>query len=272
MTELKVKVKNLEKSLAGFKSAVVAFSGGVDSAFLLFKTLQALGKENVLAVTVHSQLHPESGADRAEKMARTMGAKHLILSLDLLGEAAVAANAPDRCYRCKKIIYSKLLELVGKRGFSILLDGSNADDRVDHRPGFRALQELSIPSPLMEAGLRKDEIRELSRQAGLATWNRPAEACLASRFPYGRAIDSDALRQVEKAEQYLRERGFTGDLRVRHHGDLARIEINRTDFERLLGAREAVLFEFRKLGFLYITLDLDGFTSGSMNLPLKDRY
>jgi pyridinium-3,5-biscarboxylic acid mononucleotide sulfurtransferase len=269
MSELELKVKTLEKNLAALKSVVVAFSGGVDSAFLLFKALQTLGKDKVLAVTVHSQLHPASGADRAEKLARTMGAKHLIMSLDLLAEPAVAANTSDRCYHCKKTIYCKLLELTEKRGFAVLLDGTNADDRADHRPGFRALQELAVPSPLLEAGLYKNEIRELSRQAGLVTWNRPAEACLASRVPYGQKIDSSALRQVEEAELFLRDLGYEGDLRVRRHGNLARIEIKRTDYERLLGDREAVLSKFKQLGFLYITLDLDGFISGSMNRPLR---
>lgn len=269
MSELELKVKALEKSLAGFKSVVVAFSGGADSAFLLFKALQVLGKEKVLAVTVHSQLQPADGADCAEKLARTMGAKHLILSLDLLAEPAVAANTPERCYHCKKTIYDKLLELAEKKGFAVLLDGTNAADRVDHRPGFRALQELAIPSPLLAAGLYKNEIRELSRQAGLINWNRPAEACLASRFPYGQMIDSTALRQVEEAELFLRDLGYEGDLRVRCHGDLARIEIERTAHERFLGDREAVLDKFNQLGFLYITLDLNGFISGSMNRTLR---
>lgn len=269
MSELELKVKNLEEGLAAFKSVVVAFSGGVDSTFLLFKALQALGKEKVLAVTIHSQLHPEGGADRAEKLARTMGAKHLIYSLDLLAERPVADNAPDRCYHCKKIIYSKLLELARKQDYKVLLDGSNADDRADHRPGFRALQELAVSSPLLEAGLHKNEIRELSRQAGLVTWNWPAEACLASRIPYGRVINSAALRKVEEAELFLRDLGYEGDLRVRCYGNLARIEVKRRDHERLLGDRETVLEKFRQLGFLYVTLDLEGFVSGSMNRTLE---
>lgn len=265
------KEKQLEKLLSSYDSALIAFSGGVDSSYLLFKALQVLGRQKVLAVTVHSQLHSTGAADAAEKLARKMGAKHLILSLDLLAEPAVRENSVERCYFCKKSIYLKMLTIAKERGYSTMLDGSNTDDQGDHRPGFRAMQELGISSPLLASNITKEEVRFFSEQAGLSTFNKPSESCLASRFPYGRAINSDVLRQVEKAEQFLREMGFTGDLRVRNHGDLARIEIKETDFDLLLQGRESVLSKLQELGFIYITLDLDGFTSGSMNRPLKSR-
>ncbi len=259
------KERQLEQLLSGFEAALVAFSGGVDSAFLLSKALKVIGREHVLAVTVNSALNQPQESAEAADLAQKMQARHLVLKIDPLEDEAFASNSSDRCYYCKRNIYSRFVEITAEKGLGIVLDGSNADDPSDHRPGLRALEELGIRSPLLEVSLGKAEIRALAQQAGLPVWDRPAAACLASRFPYGEKITDQKLRMVAEAESYLRSLGVKQNLRVRCHGSLARVEVNRSEDKVVMDQREAIIKKLREFGFAYITLDLYGFESGSMN-------
>lgn len=260
-----LKEQLLVEKIKAYDSALIAFSGGVDSTYLLYKTIQVLGSR-VLAVTVHSQLHTVEEADLAEKLARSLGAKHLVAALDLLALPEVVNNLPERCYSCKKQIFGRLKDIASERGFETVFEGTNADDSADDRPGLRALKELGVQSPLHDAGLTKDEIRLLSKNAGLETWLKPSAACLATRFPRGEQITSGCLKKVADAESFLRKLGLKGDLRVRvHGGNLARIEISDKDKDLIYRHDKDIISGLRKLGFSYTTLDLEGFRSGSMN-------
>ncbi len=259
------KERRLEQNISAYDSALVAFSGGVDSTYLLYKTVQVLGGR-VLAVTAHSQLHPADEVDAAEKLARGLGAGHLVAALDLLALPDVVNNSAERCYSCKKHIFTKMIDIASERDYKTVFEGTNADDTKDERPGLRALKELSIQSPLMAAGLTKDEIRLLSKRAGLATWLKPSAACLATRFPRGEEITSGSLSRVADAERFLRKLGLKGDLRVRvHGGNLARIEISDKERDLIFEHDKKIITAFRKLGFSYTAIDLEGFRSGSMN-------
>ncbi len=264
-----------ERQLVGLLSSIdevvmIAFSGGVDSTYLLSKAAQVIGRERVIAVTFESELYLPGETEAALVLAQKLPIKHLILSTDPLADREFRANTPERCYFCKHKIYSKLLGIAAEKGIAVVLDGSNADDTADYRPGMRALEELGIRSPLLEVSLNKAEIRELSRLAGLPTWNKPAAACLASRFPYGDEITGYKLKQVAEAECFLRQLGVKHDLRVRYHGSLARIEVNKDDLDSILTWREMIVGKLQELGFVYITLDLGGFESGSMNRLLTN--
>lgn len=266
--ETLAKEKSLEKRLGAFSSAVIAFSGGVDSTYLLYKAVEVIGTDRVLALTVESELTTLEEKVKAKEAAESINVKHKVIKLDLLSNPELRRNGPERCYICKKNIYGALLHLAGENSYSAVLDGSNADDTGEYRPGLQALKELKISSPLLEEGLGKEEIRYLSRQAGLATWNRPSAACLASRLPYGEELAPERLEKIAAAEEFLRQIGIANNLRVRCHGSLARIEVNREDFDLLLGSRKEIAIKLRSLGFIYSTLDLDGFQSGSMDRAL----
>lgn len=268
-TALQVKQKRLEENLKSMGKVALAYSGGVDSGFLLFEAIRLLGAENVMAVTVSSVLHPEAETAEAALIAGQLGAEHRVLILDLLRIAEVAENSADRCYHCKKTIIKALIELAGSYDFKILADGTNADDLAGYRPGLRALQELGIRSPLQAAGLNKDEIRQLAKEAGLPIWNKPAAPCLATRFPFGTRITKQGLARVVEAEACLRELQLEGNLRVRVHGNLARIEADPTLMKKLFGFREEITARFKTIGFNYITLDLDGYRTGSMEDPVR---
>ncbi len=257
----------LEQKLSEMHRVVVAFSGGADSAYLLAVSVDVLGAENVLAVTVNSPLLPAAELARAEELTRELGVSHLIVDYNDLADARVAANSPERCYYCKRARFSLLQELARERGFEYVIHGENADDADDYRPGARAAQELGIRAPLAETGLTKAEIRELSRRRGLPTWDLPAQACLASRFPYHTPLTREGLERVAAAERILRDEFALRQLRVRDHYPVARLEVEEGEMARLVEAavRARIVGKLKDLGYTYVTLDLSGYRMGSLN-------
>ena len=258
------KYNRLIKFIGGTRSAAVAFSGGVDSSFLCYAAVTALGG-SAIAVTIVSPMLPQSEIDCARRVAAFTGIRHILVNEDHIDEE-VAANPRERCYYCKKIEFGKIIETALQYGAELVFDGSNMDDLNDYRPGLRALAELKVCSPLRDAGLNKAEIRELSKRFGLPTWDKPAFACLASRIPYGERIDREKLSRVEKAEDLLRAEGFV-QFRVRSHGDIARIEVAREERRRFFdeGALDRIAAGIKGLGFLYAALELEGYAMGSLN-------
>lgn len=270
LTEIYKKLSDLRKLLKSFGSAAVAFSGGVDSTFLLKVAHEELG-EKAVAVTVFSPLIPKKEAFEAENFCKNENIRHFVLELDPLEIHGFKDNPENRCYICKKEIFNKIKDLASENGVFTVCDGSNADDTGDYRPGMQAIRELGIKSPLLECGLTKNEIRILSKELDLPSWNKPSAACLASRFVYGETITEKKLKMVEIAEDFLREKGFSQQ-RVRIHGEnLARIEVNKEDFEKILVIKDEINSFFKELGFVYTTLDLTGFRSGSMNEVINER-
>lgn len=250
----------------GLGSVVVAFSGGVDSSVVLALALEELGNERVLAVTAASETYPAEELAEARELAGQLGARHLVVPTCEVEVEAFAQNPPDRCFYCKHELFGKLWEIARERGLQAVVDGANADDRNDHRPGLRAATELEVRHPLMEAGLGKDSVRALAVRLGLDNWAKPALACLSSRIPYGEEITLEKLRMIGAAERFLRERNFPV-LRVRHHGHLARIEVPVEDVPRLVEetGRAEVIARLKEIGYAYVTVDLEGFRSGSLN-------
>lgn len=242
----------------------VAFSGGVDSAFLLASAAKTLGPENVLAVTAVSPVFPKREREEARRLCASLSVRQKEIGIDILGLDCFRNNPADRCYHCKYAIMSAMKNAAAEEGFPVLIEGSNADDTGDFRPGMRALSELGILSPLLEAGLGKEEIREKAREMGLPVWNKPSSACLASRIACGEEITLEKLKKVELAEEYLRSLGMK-QLRVRVHGELARIEAEKDGIGIVFENREEIAKKLRSIGFRYVTLDLEGFRSGSMN-------
>jgi uncharacterized protein len=266
------KLHRLQTRLRELDRIVVAFSGGVDSTFLLAAARDVLGPDRVLAVTAESQIHPAGEIGDTMRLARTVGVRHLIVESEDLQEEEFLANPPDRCYLCKKRVFASLKALAAENGFTTVVDGTNADDAGDYRPGRKALKELGIVSPLQEAGLSKREIRALSKKWGLPTWNRPALACLATRIPYGTRITPELLKRIDAGETALRRIGFV-QVRVRDHGDLVRIEIAPAEMNKVRkpGMFPKIVRRFKAVGYRYVTLDLEGYRTGSLNEVLGKR-
>lgn len=270
MVNLQGKYEKLKKVIRELDSAAVAFSGGVDSTFLLKMAQDVLG-DKVVAVTARSSTYPEREFREAKRFANDINVKHVVIVSEELEIEGFSKNPTNRCYYCKHELFSKIQEVAEVHGLKAVMDGSNYDDLGDYRPGMRAAKELKVISPLKEAELTKDEIRVLSKEMGLPTWNKPAFACLSSRFPYGQEITPEKLKMVEQAEQFLLDIGFR-QIRVRHHGDMARIEVEKQEREKFfnLDLLDQIGERLREFGFSYVTIDVLGYRTGSMNEVLTE--
>ncbi|GFZ29771.1 adenine nucleotide alpha hydrolase [Clostridium zeae] len=267
--ELKEKFQLLKDIIKEKGSAAVAFSGGVDSTFLVKVAYEVLG-ERLIAVTATSSTYPERELKEAIKYAKDMGAKHIIISSEELDIEGFASNPKNRCYYCKKELFTKIKDVALENGVKYVFDGSNLDDNGDYRPGMQAARELEVISPLKQAGLTKNDIRELSKELGLPTWDKPSFACLSSRFPYGHKITLPKLKMVDQAEQFLLDMGIK-QVRVRHHGEIARIEVAPEEREQFFNIElmDKIGNKFKEIGFTYVTLDMLGYRTGSMNEVLN---
>lgn len=272
MIDYKDKCKALEtrlRELAG-NDMVVAFSGGVDSSLLLFLCCKAAKTKGtkVTAVTIQTRLHPHGDIDISRCVAEEAGATHVVMLIDKLDEADILMNPVDRCYRCKRYMFGKLRQLAKEQGASCVIDGTNGDDLRTYRPGIKALRELGIESPLAELGITKTEVRQMAQEMGLSVAQRASAPCMATRFPYNTRLDYEMMNRVDEVEKWLRGQGFF-NVRLRVHGDMARLEIDNNDMGNLLQIREEVVQRLKDMGFAYVTLDLEGFRSGSMDIHIK---
>ena len=267
--ELQEKLVTLKEYIRDLGSLAVGYSGGVDSTFLLAVAHEVLGDKAVAVTTVDAAI-PEREQNEAKEFCKEHGIRHFICEVDPLQTEGYRKNGPDRCYFCKYGFFSEIKKVAEENGIEYTAEGSNMDDIGDYRPGLRAVEELSVKSPLREAGLTKADIRMISKAMGLPTWSKPAYACLASRFVYGEEITKEKLGMIDQAEQFLIEHGFLEE-RVRMHGNIARIEVPEKDITRLAEEeiREAVYKRFKEIGFIYVTLDMRGYRQGSMNETLS---
>lgn len=267
--DINTKYEKLKQYLSDLKTVAIAFSSGVDSTFLLKTAKDTLG-ENVIAITVNSCLFPKRELNEAIDFCKQNKIKHYIIEMDETDIEKFKHNPSNRCYICKKELFTKIKQIAEKNGIRNIIEGSNIDDESDYRPGMQAIKELDIKSPLRYANLTKEEIRELSQRLNLKTAQKPSFACLASRFVYGDTITEEKLNMIDKAEQLLLELKFT-QVRVRLHGLMARIEVKPEEFERLIQPKikETIIKNFNEYGFEYVTIDLNGYQTGSMNKTLK---
>ncbi len=259
-------IENLTK-----KDIIVAFSGGVDSSLLL-KLVSEKAKNQkvrVYAVTVQTKLHPVGDLEIAKKVAAETGTIHKILQVDELDEAGISDNPVNRCYLCKKYIFTQLVDYAKTLDITTIVEGTNADDLKVYRPGIQAIRELNVNSPLADSDFTKEDVRKMAKEYKITVADRPSTPCMATRFPYNTKLSYDAMRQIEKGEIYIRELGFY-NVRIRLHKDIARIEVDKSDINRLMEQSEVVIHYLKELGFTYITIDLDGFRSGSMDYKLTD--
>lgn len=266
--EVSKKLENLKSILAQLGSVAIAYSGGVDSNFLLKVAKDTLG-DNVVAVTIHALMHSSVEIEEAKEFANNFGVKHIVIEIENFDVEKFLENGPKRCYYCKQAVFTKVKEIAQNNHIKYVLDGTNLDDLGDYRPGLKALEELNIISPLKECNLTKNEIRMLSKDMNISTYNKPAFACLATRIPYGTRINNKTLRMIEKGERYLLELGFS-QFRVRHHNDIARIEVEKSEIHKFFSndILEKTDNKFKEIGFKYTTLDMNGYTTGSMNKAL----
>ncbi|MFH1655704.1 MAG: ATP-dependent sacrificial sulfur transferase LarE [Candidatus Omnitrophota bacterium] len=267
---LQKKLKRLKKILSEMESLLVAYSGGADSSLLL-KVASNVLSDKVLAVTAESPTYPQSEINQAKKLANKLKIKHLIIKTDEFKNPNFLKNPADRCYYCKKELFGKLKKIAKKHKLNFVADGSNLDDNKDYRPGSKAVKEFKIRSPLKEARLTKRDIRELSKNFRLPTWDKPALACLASRMPYNEKITKKDLKKVQKAEEAIKKLGFK-QVRVRHHKNLARIEVPEKEISKIINYRRKLIGEFKKIGYNYVCIDLQGYRTGSMNEALRIQF
>lgn len=266
---IRIKEQALTERIKAAGKLAVAFSGGVDSTYLVYKAHEVLG-DNAIAVTIRSQVLINEDFEWTVEFCKKAGVKQVVIECDVFDSEQFENNPPDRCYYCKKMDFDAIKKAAAEYGITEVADGSNVDDTGDYRPGMRAMKELGIVSPLKESGLTKNDIRALSKEADLPTWDKPAAACLASRFVYGEKITTEGLIRVANAEKFIRDMGFRG-IRVRVHGDIARIEAAPDDIELLTygRTRKEISDELKRLGFKYVTIDIDGYRTGSMNEVLN---
>lgn len=271
VSALEHKLTKLRHDITRLGSVAIAFSGGTDSTFLLAVCLDVLGTDRTLALTADSPLMPRAELDTARQLAHSLYARHVVLTVDDLNHPEIVANRPDRCYHCKLARFKMLVAEAGRHGLAQLLHGENADDVADYRPGSRAAEELGVRAPLREAGLAKSDVRALARERGLSNWDQPANACLASRIPYGTPLTGTALSRTEAAEQFLRRGWGLKQFRVRDHHPVARLEVLPDDIARLAQpqVRSEILQHLRELGYHYVSLDLEGYRMGSLNDELE---
>jgi uncharacterized protein len=269
MPTLDEKYGQLQTVLRDLESVLVAFSGGVDSTLLLKVAYDTLGKRAV-AATADSETYPREELAQARELAALIGCRHIVVRTDELHDPGYSANSPDRCYYCKKTLFAELEPLAQQLGVRSIAYGAMADDIGTHRPGHRAAAEFQVRSPLIEAGLGKAEIRALAQRLGLPNWNKPSFACLSSRIAYGEAVTVEKLRALDEAERFMRDLGLR-QFRVRHHDTIARLEVQPEDFALVVEQREAIVARLKELGYVYVTLDLQGFRSGSMNEVRRSR-
>jgi pyridinium-3,5-biscarboxylic acid mononucleotide sulfurtransferase len=260
---------NLRSLLSEMRIAILAYSGGVDSSLLLRAAAETLG-QNVIAVTAVSETYPAEELHLAKQFTASLGVRHRILQTDEFGKEEFSRNAEDRCYHCKQELFGKLRQIAEAEGISWILDGTNTDDQRDYRPGRKAAGEFSVRSPLAETDLSKQDIRDLARRLNLPMWDKPSLACLSSRIPYGTRITPTLIRNIQAAEDVVRGLGIR-QVRVRHHGDTARIEVDREDLIRLISkdATRLIVDSFKALGYAYVCLDLEGYRTGSMNEVIR---